>query len=60
MSEVEQRRDAGMDARGRATQGAVADVARAARIRRSAWTLAALAASFYLGYIAWMLIKAPL
>jgi hypothetical protein len=36
------------------------DVERAARIRRSAWTLAALAAFFYLGYIAWMLTRAPL
>lgn len=34
--------------------------ARAAKIRRSAWLLAALAAFFYLGYIAWMILKAPL
>jgi hypothetical protein len=79
MSEVEQRRDAGMDARGRATQGAVAeqlpsaptrqapgaaargdDAARAAKVRRSAWLLAGLAAFFYLGYIAWNLLRAPL
>ena len=81
MSEVEQRRDAGMDARGRATQGAVAeqlpsartrqasgvaargdgaDAARAAKVRRSAWLLAGLAAFFYLGYIAWMIFKAQL
>ena len=63
MSEVEQRRDAGRDARGRATQGAVAEQlpsARTAKVRRSAWLLAALAAFFYLGYIAWMVLKAPL
>jgi hypothetical protein len=71
MSEVEQRRDAGMDARGRTTQGAVAeqlptrtvadeDAARAAKVKRSAWLLAGLAAFFYLGYIAWMMLKAQL
>jgi hypothetical protein len=36
------------------------DVERTARVRRSAWALAALAAFFYLGYIAWMRMKAPL
>ncbi|HJR70956.1 MAG TPA: hypothetical protein VKA43_13015 [Gammaproteobacteria bacterium] len=53
---------AGRDARGRATQGAVADedAARAAKVRRSAWLLAGLAAFFYLGYIAWNLLRAPL
>ena len=52
----------GRDARGRATQGAVADedAARAAKVRRSAWLLAGLAVLFYLGYIAWMILKAPL
>ena len=79
MSEVEQRMDAGMDARGRATQGAVAerlpsdralkapgaaqrgdgqDAARAARARRNAWLLAGFAVFVYLGYIAWMFIRA--
>ena len=59
MSEVEQRMDAGMDARGRATQGAVADAdaARAARVRRNAWLLAGCAVFVYLGYIAWMFFR---
>jgi hypothetical protein len=69
MAEVEQRMDAGMDARGRATQGAVAeqlpravaeDVVRAAKVRRSAWALALLAAAFYVGFIAWNVLRAPL
>jgi hypothetical protein len=47
MSEVEQRR----------TQ---LPTARAAKVRRNAWLLAALAAFFYLGYIAWMIFKAQL
>jgi hypothetical protein len=55
MSQVEQRRDAGMDARGRATQGA--DAARAAKVRRSAWLLGGLALVFYFGYLAWMFIR---
>ena len=45
------------------TQGAVAEQlpsARAAKVRRSAWLLAGLAAFFYLGYIAWMILKAQL
>ena len=46
MSEVEQRREL--------------PSARAAKVRRSAWLLAALAAFFYLGYIAWMILKAQL
>ena len=49
MSEVEQRRDAGMD-----------DAARATKIRCSAWLLAGLAIFFYLGFIAWNLLRAPL
>ena len=49
----------GMDARGRATQGAVAeDAARAARMRRNAWLLAGCAVFVYLGYIAWMVLRA--
>jgi len=49
-------------ARGRATQGAVADAdaARAAKVRRSAWLLAGLAVFFYLGFIAWILVRAQL
>jgi hypothetical protein len=49
------------DARVRATQGAVADAddaARVAKARRSAWLLAGLAVFFYVGYIAWMFIRA--
>jgi hypothetical protein len=55
-----QRGDAGMDARGRAMHGAIADddAARAAKVRRNAWLLAAVAAAVYLGYIAWMAVRA--
>jgi hypothetical protein len=50
-----------MDARGRATQGAVAeDALRAAKVRRNAWLLALLAAAFYVGFIAWNVLRAPL
>ena len=53
--------DAGRDARGRATQGAIAeDAVRAARVRRNAWLLALLAAAFYVGFIAWNVLRAPL
>jgi hypothetical protein len=69
-------RDAGMDARGRATQARVGmpaveqrreqlpravadeDAARAAKARRNAWLLAGLALFFYVGYIAWMFVRA--
>lgn len=37
-----------------------ADAARAAKVRRSAWLLAGLAAFFYLGYLAWNFLRAPL
>ena len=68
MSEVEQRKDAGMDARGRATQGAVADAGRArqaagddavrlAKARRNAWRLAGVAVFFYVGYMVWMFVR---
>jgi len=51
--------DAGMDARGRAMQGAIAeDAARAARVRRNAWLLAGCAVLVYVGYIAWMFFRA--
>ena len=33
---------------------------RAAKVRRSAWLLALLAAAFYVGFIAWNLLRAPL
>ena len=45
MSDVEQRRDA-------------EDAARAAKVRRNAWLLAGVAVFFYVGYIAWMVIRA--
>ena len=32
------------------------DAVRAAKVRRSAWLLTALAVSVYLGYIAWMFV----
>ena len=51
--------DASMGARGRATQGAVPDAVRA-KVRRSAWVLALLAAAFYVGFIAWNVLRAPL
>jgi len=51
--------DAGMDARGRAMQGAIAgDAVRAARVRRNAWLLAGCAVLVYVGYIAWMFFRA--
>jgi hypothetical protein len=55
MSEVEQRREQ-LPTR----TGDREDAARAARVRRSAWLLAGLAAFFYLGYIAWNFLRAPL
>jgi len=51
--------DTGVGARRRAMQGAIAeDAARAAKIRRSAWLLGGLAVFFYLGYMAWIVIRA--
>ena len=51
--------DEGMDARGRAMHGAIAeDAAHAARVRRNAWLLAGCAVFVYLGYIAWMFLRA--
>jgi hypothetical protein len=53
-------RDAGVAARGRATQrpsrGGVGDEdgARVEKARRSAWLLAGLALFFYVGYMAWI------
>ena len=64
MSEVEQRREQLPSARSAQASGAAArgdaDAARAAKVRRSAWLLAGLAAFFYLGYIAWMILKVQL
>ena len=50
MSKVEQRMDAGMDAR--------EDDVRAAKARRNAWLLAGVALFVYVGYVAWMFIRA--
>jgi hypothetical protein len=74
MSEVEQRMErlpsararqaAGAaqrgDGAGRATRAAVAgeDAMRLAKARRNAWLLAGLAVFFYVGYIAWMFVRA--
>jgi hypothetical protein len=49
---------AGTDGRGRAMHGAIADDARAAKAHRNAWVLAALALLVYVGYIAWMFVRA--
>jgi hypothetical protein len=38
--------------------GAIADDARAAKAHRNAWVLAALALLVYVGYIAWMFVRA--
>ena len=53
MSEVEQRQAAGA-----AQSGEGADAARAAKVRRNAWLLAGLAVFFYVGYMAWMVLRA--
>jgi hypothetical protein len=43
----------------RAADGGDAETrARAAKVRRNAWALAGLAVFFYLGYIAWMFLRA--
>jgi hypothetical protein len=55
MSELEQRRDAGLDTRAGMDPEAAA---RATKVRRSAWLLAGLAALFYVGYMAWMVVRA--
>ena len=39
-------------------RAAIADDARAAKARRNAWLLAGLALFFYVGYVAWMFIRA--
>ena len=74
MSEVEQRMERLPSARARQAAGAaqrgdggasldararaIAGDARAARARRNAWLLAGLALLFYVGYIAWIYIRA--
>jgi hypothetical protein len=63
MSEVEQRMeqlpsDRASKAAGAAQRGDGKDAARAAKVRRNAWLLAAVAVLVYLGYIAWMAVRA--
>jgi hypothetical protein len=63
MSEVEQRmerlpNDRALKASGAANGGDGPDAARAARVRRNAWLLAGCAVFVYLGYIAWMFLRA--
>jgi hypothetical protein len=60
MPAVEQRMDQLPNDRSRqrsAQRGNGEDAARAARVRRSALLLAALALFFYVAYIAWMFIR---
>ena len=45
-------------AAGAAQRGDGEDAARAAKARRSAWLLAGVAVFVYLGYIAWMAVRA--
>lgn len=49
--------DRARQAAGAAQRGDGEDAARAAKVRRSAWLLGGLAVFFYVGYIAWMLIR---
>ena len=42
------------------SRGEGPDAARAAKVRRNAWFLALLAAAFYVGFIAWNVLRAPL
>jgi hypothetical protein len=53
MSEVEQRREQ-LPTR----TGMSENRARAAKARRNAWFLAGLALFFYVGYMAWMVLRA--
>jgi hypothetical protein len=57
MSEVEQRREVAQRRHAHDAAGKP-DAARAAKVRRNAWLLAALAVFVYLGYIAWMFMRA--
>jgi hypothetical protein len=63
MSEVEQRReqlpsDRTRQATGAAARGADEDAVRAAKARRNAWLLGGVAVCFYVGYMAWIFIRA--
>jgi hypothetical protein len=42
---------------GAARRGDGEDAARAAKVRRNAWLLGALAVFFYLGYMAWIYLR---
>jgi hypothetical protein len=50
--------DRPLKASGAADRGDGDDAARAARVRRNAWLLAGCAVFVYLGYIAWMFLRA--
>ena len=50
--------DEAFKAAGAADRGDGDDAARAARVRRNAWLLAGCAVFVYLGYIAWMAVRA--
>ena len=50
--------DRSRQAVGAAQSGNGADAARAAKVRRNAWLLAGLALFFYVGYMAWMALRA--
>ena len=43
-----------------ASRGDGEEAARAAKVRRNAWLLASVALAFYLGFIAWNLLRASL
>ena len=48
--------DRSLNAGGSAQRADGDDAVRAAKVRRSAWLLTALAVSVYLGYIAWIFV----
>ena len=50
--------DRALKASGAAHSGDGSDAARAARVRRNAWLLGGCAVFVYLGYIAWMFLRA--
>lgn len=50
--------DRAVKATGAAQRGDGKDGARVAKARRNAWLLAGLAVLFYVGYIAWMFVRA--
>ena len=50
--------DRALKGTGAANRGDGADAARAAKVRRSAWFLGGLAIFFYVGYMAWIYLRA--